>query len=214
MMSLPKSFDTWASSEDGEKGFDDSGFAGRVDIVGLQIGLEALRSAVTTRCFESLFSSWDTFFGKLNAFKERFGHCNVETLWEEDLSLARWVTAQRTRRTKGALTDEQAARLDGLGFVWNWQTQSADENWLRWFQKLKLFKEQSGHTNPSTYGEDTPLAGWVVGQRVLYKKGELTEPQEQRLDELGFSWSGEITDRRWDEMCLLPTKKSQSSARS
>ena len=103
------------------KGFDDSRFAGRVDIVGIQIGLEALRSAVTTRCFESLFSSWDTYFGKLVAFKERFGHCNVETLWEEDVSLARWVTAQRTRRTKGALTDEQISRLDALGFVWDWQ---------------------------------------------------------------------------------------------
>ena len=42
------------------KGFDDSGFADRVDIVGFQIGLEDLRSAVATRCFESLFSSWDT----------------------------------------------------------------------------------------------------------------------------------------------------------
>ncbi len=60
------------------KGFDDSRFADRVDIVGIQIGLEALRSAVATRCFESFFSSWDTYFGKLVAFKDRFGHCNVQ----------------------------------------------------------------------------------------------------------------------------------------
>ena len=170
------------------KGFDDSRFADRVDIVGIKIGLEALRSAVATRCFESLFSSWDTYFGKLVAFKERFGHCNVETLWEEDLSLARWVTAQRTRRTKGALSDEQIARLDSLGFVWNWQEQSADENWLRWFQKLKLFKERFGHCNTSTYGEDVPLARWVVSQRVRRKEGVLDENQIRNLDELGFVW--------------------------
>ena len=172
------------------KGFDDSRFADRVDIVGIQIGLEALRSAVATRCFESLFSSWDTYFGKLVAFKERFGHCNVETLREKDLSLARWVTAQRTRRAKGALSDEQVARLDSLGFVWNWQEQSANENWLRWFQKLKLFKERFGHCNVETgWGEDPPLAGWVTAQRTRRTKGALSDEQVARLDSLGFVWN-------------------------
>lgn len=171
------------------KGFDDSRFEGRVDIVGIQIGLEALRSAVATRCFESLFSSWDTYFGKLAAFKERFSHCNVETGWKEDPSFASWVVAQRTRRKKGALSDEQIARLDGLGFVWNWQEQSADDNWTRYFQKLKLFKERFGYCNVETgWEEDTQLAGWVSAQRVRYKKGKLTERQVERLDELCFVW--------------------------
>lgn len=172
------------------RGFDDNRFADRVDIVGLNIGLEELRSAVTTRCFESLFSSWDTCFGQLLAFKERFGHCNVETLWEEDLSLARWVTAQRTRRVKGALTDEQISRLDGLGFVWNWQEQSADENWLRWFHKLQQFKERFGHCN-ITKGDcdgDPKLASWAMSQRTRRKKGELSETQIQRMDEIGYVW--------------------------
>ncbi|MFZ4596312.1 MAG: helicase associated domain-containing protein, partial [Verrucomicrobiaceae bacterium] len=149
---------------------------------------EELRSAVTTRCFESLFSSWDTYFGKLLAFKERFGHCNVETLWEEDLSLARWVTAQRTRRGKDALSNEQIARLNSIGFVWNWQEHSADENWNRWFQELTQFKKQFGHCNTSTYSGDPALARWVVAQRVLKKKGELTEAQIQRMNDIGFVW--------------------------
>ena len=120
------------------KGFDDNRFADRVDIVGIQIGLEALRSAVTTRCFESLFSSWDTYFGKLLAFKERFGHCNVQQNYKADTSLASWVAAQRTRRTKGALTDEQVSRLDSLGFVWDMQSLSWDVS----FAKLQAFKER------------------------------------------------------------------------
>lgn len=173
------------------KGFDDGRFADRVDILGLNIGLEALRSAVTTRCFESLFSSWDTYFGRLIAFKERFGHCNVETLWEEDLSLARWVVAQRTRRGKGALSDEQIARLDDLGFVWNWQEQSADDNWLRWFQKLQDFKERFGHCNitKNECDDDPQLASWAMSQRTRRKKGDLTELQIQRMDEIGYVWN-------------------------
>jgi predicted helicase len=62
------------------KGFDDGRFSERIDFGGPRLKLEALRAAVTTRCLESLYTSWDTFFGKLKAFKERFGHCNVETL--------------------------------------------------------------------------------------------------------------------------------------
>ena len=78
------------------------------------------------------------------------------------------------------------ARLDELGFAWDWQTQSADENWLRWFQKLKLFKERFGHCNTSTYGEYASLARWVVSQRVRRKEGVLDEDQIRHLDELGF----------------------------
>lgn len=170
------------------KGFDDSRFADRVDIVGLSIGLNELRAAVTTRCFESLFSSWDTYFGKLCAFKERFGHCNVEALWEEDISLARWVTAQRTRRSKGALSEDQIARLDSIGFVWNWQEHSADENWQRWFEKLAQFKLQFGHCNTSTYAGDPALARWVVAQRVQRKKGNLSSDQILKLSDLGLVW--------------------------
>jgi superfamily II DNA or RNA helicase len=187
------------------KGFDDGRFADRVDIVGLNIGLEELRSAVTTRCFESLFSSWDTYFGKLVAFQERFGHCNVETLWEEDISLARWVTAQRTRRVKGALTDEQISRLDSLGFVWNWQEQSADENWLRWFQKLQEFKGRFGHCN-ITKGDcdgDPKLASWAMSQRTRRKKGELSETQIQRMDDIGFVWDfqAQKAQETWMKWC-------------
>jgi len=185
------------------KGFDDSRFAGRVEIVGIQIGLEALRSAVTTRCFESLFSSWDTYLGKLATFKDRFGHCNVQQNYAEDVSLAGWVAAQRTRKTKGALSDEQVVRLDAFGFVWDWQTVKGDQTWMKWFQKLKLFKERFDHCNVEAGWEgDTQLAGWAVAQRTRRKKGKLTPAQVQRMDELGFVWDyqtqkGEKTWMKW-----------------
>lgn len=254
------------------KGFDDSGFADRVDIAGLQIGLDELRAAVATRCFESLFSSWDTFFGKLVAFKERFGHCNVETGWEEDPSFASWVMAQRTRRNKGTLSDEQLARMASLGFVWDWQEQKTQETWMKWyrelenyakkhdnphvprthtntklaswvwiqrlrrekdygsqpkltsdqialldklgfrwdvlgekwvesFEKLKLFKEKHDHCEVGLVADaDDALLSWVSQQRSLLARGKIDAERKAKLDALGFSWSGEITDRRWDEM--------------
>jgi len=187
------------------KGFDDIRFADRVDIIGVQIGLEALRSAVATRCFESLFSSWDTYFGKLLAFKERFGHCNVATLWEVDASLARWVAAQRTRRTKGALSDEQVARLDGLGFMWNWQELKAQETWMKWYRELESYTSEHGNPQVPRTHANTKLASWVWIQRQRRKgtnkrKGivdSMTAEQISLLDKLGFRW--DAREEKWVE---------------
>ncbi len=193
------------------QGFNDTGFAERVDFAGVQIGLEDLRNAVTTRCFESLISSWDKYFGKLVAFKARFGHCNVKTGWKEDSSLASWVVAQRTRRTKGALTPEQITRLDRLGFVWNWQEQSADENWMRYYERLKLFKERFGHCNvESGWEEDTKLPRWISAQRVRQKKGELTNEQICLMDDLGFIW--DYRDQKANETWMKWYRELESYA--
>jgi superfamily II DNA or RNA helicase len=175
------------------KEFDDSGFADRVDIVGFQVGLEDLRTAVATRCFESLFSSWDTYFGKLAAFKERFGHCNVESGWEEDPSFAGWVMAQRNRRNKGVLSDEQIARMDQLGFVWNYQDQKANETWMKWYRELENYSKEHGNPHVPRTHTNTKLASWVWIQRmrrerITMNRPRLTLEQVALLDKLGFRW--------------------------
>lgn len=186
------------------KGFDDSRFADRVDIVGIPIGLEALRSAVATRCFESLFSSWDTYFGKLVAFKEQFGHCNASS-YGEDALLGSWVAAQRNRRTKGALTDEQIARLDDLEFVWNWQEQKGQETWMKWYRELETYTRQHGNPHVPRSYTNTKLASWVWIQRQRRKgtskrKGTvdlMTAEQVSLLDKLGFRW--DAREEKWAE---------------
>lgn len=196
------------------KGFSDSGFSDRVDIAGISIGLEALRSAVTTRCFESLISSWDTYFGKLVAFKKRFGHCNIKTGWKKDPALAGWASAQRAYRNKGLLNSEKIQLLDDIGFVWDWQRQSANENWLRWMMKLKLFKEQYGHCNVEIdRWENRELAGWTRMQRVLCSKGKLTENQILQLETIGFTWdkAEENWMKRFNE--LVRYKEEHGSCR-
>lgn len=164
------------------RGFDDSGFADRVEIVGLRIDLEALLAAVTTRCFESLFSSWDTFFGKLNAFKERFGHCNVPQDWE-DPALPSWIGRQRQKRE--LLSRDQIERLDGVGFIWDVQGLI----WDKMFAKLKMFKDRFGHCNVETgWKEEPALADWVSAQRTRRNKGLVDADRILQLDSIGFVW--------------------------
>lgn len=176
------------------KGFDDSLFTDRIDFGGPRLGLETLRSAVTTRCLDRLCSSWDMWFGKLNAFKERFGHCNVETGWEEDSALASWVGAQRTRLSKGLLYPERIKLLDELGFVWDYQIQKTQETWMKWYRELENYVRQHGNPHIPRTHANTKLASWVWIQRMRrnnnYAKAlPLTNEHVALLDKLGFYWN-------------------------
>jgi predicted helicase len=175
------------------KGIDDSRFTDRIDFGGPRLGLEALRAAVTTRCLGSLYASWDTWFGKLKAYKERFGHCNVEAGWEEDPALAGWVGAQRTRQNNGVLHPERIRLLEELGFVWDYQTQKTSETWMKWYRELEAYARAHGSPHVPRSHANTKLASWVWIQRVRRDKPygntpPLTNEQVALLDKLGFRW--------------------------
>jgi hypothetical protein len=188
------------------KGFDDRGFAERIDFGGPRLSLENLRVAVTTRCLENLCSSWDTWFGQLKEFKERFGHCNVGT-YGQDIPLGRWVVSQRVRRSKGTLSDEQISRLDQLGFVWDYQKLKGDETWRKWYQELEAYVRGHGDANVPRRHSNTKLASWVWIQRQrrkgTYKVGgsvdPMTDEQATLLEKLGFRWDvrSAASEERW-----------------
>ena len=195
-----------AASEKAErKGFDDAGFADRIDFIGPTLTLENLRRAVAVRCVENLYAPWDVWLGKLKVFKERFGHCNVVSGWPEDRGLAAWVNAQRVRRKKGLLDDEEIRDLDRLGFVWDWQQVKAQAAWMERYKALERYTRQHGNPHVSRVYSDRKLAKWVWIQRHRkardYKPGGkvdlITAVQEALLDKLGFRWA--FSNDRWDE---------------
>jgi superfamily II DNA or RNA helicase len=189
------------------KGFDDSGFADRIDFIGPTLTLEKLRRAVATRCVENLYVTWDIWLGKLKVFRERFGHCNVQTGWAEDSGLGSWVVAQRVKRKKGSLTDEQIRDLDGLGFVWEYQKFKTQAIWMKRYKELEQYTQEHGNPHvPKTYSNKR-LANWVWIQRQrsagTSKQGrsgkvdKITAEQTALLDKLGFRW--DARDELWLE---------------
>jgi len=181
------------------KGFDDTRLSQCIEFAGNPIDLPVLRKAVSTKCLDRLVSGWDVWFGKLAAYKERFGDCNVKTQWEEDPELGAWVSSQRTRYSKGLLARSRIDRLDALGFDWDYQQNKSHDTWMRRFEELKAFTaENDGNPNISRYHPNKLLAHWVMTQRGNRKKMRSSTPpdetymtleQEQLLEELGIDWN-------------------------
>ncbi|MBF0135554.1 MAG: helicase associated domain-containing protein [Magnetococcales bacterium] len=60
----------------------------------------------------------EELFLALQAYKQRFGNCDVPVEWPENPQLGLWVTSQRQRRAKGDLEPERIKRLEEMGFKW------------------------------------------------------------------------------------------------
>lgn len=177
------------------KGFNDARFRERVEILGPRIALNTLRIAITTTCIERLGLSWEERFGELEAFKKRFGHCNVAQDYDANPQLGSWVNAQRNSFRDGTLGTARIQRLKALGFDWD----PNETYWLRMFDQLREFKKREGHCDvPAKYRPNQCLAGWVVGLRSSHREGKLPENKVRKLNEIDFAWSPR--EAQWQQM--------------
>lgn len=166
------------------KGFDDTCFCEKVEVLGPQISLEILRRSITTACINALADTWDERYGELCQFKKRFGHCHVKNNWPENRRLANWVVHQRQFWAQGQLKLEKIRRLQAIGFIWD----PVDATWEERFAELQQYRRANGNCDvPNRWRQNTKLATWVSNQRS--RKERLTAEQIQRLDELGFTWN-------------------------
>ncbi len=174
-------------------GFDDSRFREKVEVLGPELSLEFLREAITTRSLDRLGSSWDARYGELQAYRDRFGHCNVPRPWPENPRLGQWVHVQRREWVGGRLSAERIRRLEHLGFVWGpW-----DAMWEKMFSELVEYKSEHGSCAvPTKWPKNPELGGWVARQRN--RRDRLSEGQIRRLDGLDFVW--DMRDEVWETM--------------
>ena len=78
---------------------------------------QSFSTALRTVLVEATTASWEFWFGLLERFTEREGHCLVPDKHpEDDFVLGTWVGTQRSKKDK--LSEERINRLDALGFVW------------------------------------------------------------------------------------------------
>jgi hypothetical protein len=163
----------------------------KIEVLGPPIDLEDLKRSIDVEIVARLGMGWDRWFGLLQKFHAREGHCHVATNHEEDgLILGRWVANQRRR--KSILSSGEIDRLDQLGFTWDLDA----EAWEAKFAALKDFHAREGHCRvPSKHQEDgLKLGSWVARQR--FKRNELSPEQIEKLNQIGFCW--DLCGEMWE----------------
>lgn len=116
------------------------------------------------------------------------------------IKLGCWIAHMRTSRNgkgRGALTDDQIARLNLIGMAWD----ADEERWRIGYEAAKKFWLEHGSLNvPSSYetGDGYRLGRWINLKRRQYKKGTLTAQQVAALESVGMCW--EVHTEHWQEM--------------
>ena len=165
---------------------------------------------------------WDKWFEELVRYKEKYGTCNVSRNSKDHRALGSWVHKQRLRYRKTtspkpttlrSLSAEEVSRLEDVGFEFEGASvrqSRREEKWNKRYEELVEYKKKYGHcsvpysknsrTRKIKSKEFDALANWVSTQRTRYnnlQKGSkpLTEEEIRLLQELGFEWNRDKTQR-------------------
>jgi superfamily II DNA or RNA helicase len=149
-------------------------------------------AALRTVLVEATTASWEFWFGLLEQFKEREGHCRVTRGFKEGkYHLDHWVFNQRAQKER--LSPDRVLRLNRLGFVWD----HFSEYWEEGFRHLKIFKEREGHCRvPRGFVEgEFALGSWVGNQRA--SQDSIDQDRLEKLNGIGFVWDPH--SEAWEE---------------
>lgn len=125
--------------------------------------------------------NWSSMFERLLAYKARHGDCLVPWNYEEDKSLANWVSRQR--QCKNSMSLEKKQKLDNVGFIWIVRNK---HNWTTMFESLLAYKLKYGNCRVPRSYEDKKLVNWVKRHRSC--KNSISPEKKRQLDDIGFIW--------------------------
>eukprot|EP00804_Cyclotella_cryptica_P020359 CCRYP_012600-RA/>CCRYP_012600-RA protein AED:0.17 eAED:0.14 QI:0/0/0/0.5/1/1/2/0/235 len=128
----------------------------------------------------------------LIAFKEKNGHCRVP---QRQQNLGRYVNNLRedyklySRDPSSCkhLTKDLVDQLNSLGFEWAIK-KPCEENWNDKYGMLLEFRQENNHCDVP---RSTKLGRWVAEQRKYYKKKDvknLGQGKIDKLEKIGFKW--------------------------
>jgi hypothetical protein len=131
-------------------------------------------------CWNPFGDAWEKKYAELVAYEKANGDCNPPS----STPLRTWCDNIRAGRKKGELSPEQIARLDALGFCWDFIATLWNKN----VAELVAFKKIHGHCNATTWSHGS-LGHWCQRVRALRKKGKLNKERYAQLNALGFRWN-------------------------
>jgi len=99
------------------------------------------------------------------------------------------------------LTDKQINALERIPY-WVWDAR--DAGWLTYYKALLQFIEREGnphvpankHKETMPDGEVLALSTWNYHQRSYYKNGTLNQSRINKLNSIGYDWSGDLAPKK------------------
>lgn len=147
------------------------------------------KSAPPNRAVEA----WEERFQELLTCRQPDGSLRVSPSGPKSIfGLPGWCTRQRRAYLLGKLSPERVARLEAVGFCWDYDY--AQQAWMDKYRELEQFHQKHGHARVlSTSPGCSRLFDWNDRQRQNRKKGLLTEDRVRLLEALGFEWDSAPT---------------------
>lgn len=162
--------------------------------IDLPVGIDkSFGDGLRTLLVENVTASWEFYFGLLEEYKSKNGHCYVPRGYvTNNYNLNRWVQHQRTLITNDSLSLDRKNKLLSIGF----DPTPNDSFWESKFDLLKAYFEKNGTSNIGSRDPDRELARWVIKQRVKYRDKRLTSYQIDKLNTIKFEFERKDFDRK------------------
>jgi hypothetical protein len=128
---------------------------------------------------------WYQQYAKIVEFKRKNGHCLVKKCYEQDKSLAHWVSTQRTIHINDKIRLNRKRLLDEIGFAWK---DEGSHNYSNQCVKLWYQLHSQLETEPAAQGHmKRPIS------TCLAKSGQMAASTNKR-DEATCSCTGSVEE--------------------
>lgn len=144
---------------------------------------------------------WEQNFHEAEKYYKRHGNLDVPFSYktESGLGLGHWIYQLRRRKAQAEysfLTEDQIARLDEIGMLWDKGHESV---WEKNFAYAADYARENGNLEvPVTFEtkDGFALGKWIYNQRLRYVENKMSASQIQKLEHLGMTWN---MKQPWDE---------------
>ena len=129
---------------------------------------------------------WNSAYQLAKEYYEKYGNLNVPIAYnnEIDFDLYDWLKQQRENYRNGKISEQRKQLLDEMHFDW---LTLKERQWEDYFACAEKYYRKNGNLKvPVTYRDGFWLDRWISTQRK--NKGKLTDPQIQRLNDIGMEW--------------------------
>lgn len=141
--------------------------------------------------------AWEQMFRCAQIFYQTHKHLKVERKYKthDGKALGSWMKHQRERAKNGLMTEDQKARLESIGMIWDVN----EEKWQRMYDCAQAYYLRCGHLNV-TQKDGKELCDWIRVQRQNHKMGAMSAERKFRLDTIGMIWEAAYNDLLWEQM--------------